>query len=147
MSAWTTEQTDMAKTLWLRGKSARHIGGLIGKTRNAVIGRARRMGWKQGVEMKSVVITKEMLEATRLQGTPGGIIQRVALAREAPVREEHRSLRGNAWSPLEWSKPVSLVEHTGCKWPTTSGWCNEPKHGHVYCEDHEKLAYRVREPA
>ena len=42
---WTPEQDAAAKTMWQGGTVAQTIGKAIGKDKNSVIGRARRMGW------------------------------------------------------------------------------------------------------
>ena len=41
---WTPELTDLVERLWMEGKSSNQIGRMIGKTRNAVIGKVHRMG-------------------------------------------------------------------------------------------------------
>ncbi len=41
---WTTEQIDTLKRLWSRGESARIIALQLRTTRNAVIGKANRLG-------------------------------------------------------------------------------------------------------
>ena len=43
--AWTTEREDLLRKLWLQGLSASQIAYVMaGVTRNAVIGKAHRMG-------------------------------------------------------------------------------------------------------
>ena len=41
---WNDEQVGLLKDLWNDGFSARQIGARVGKTKNAVIGKARREG-------------------------------------------------------------------------------------------------------
>lgn len=42
--AWTDENVGVLKALWGEGRSAREIGEKLGMTRNAVIGKANRLG-------------------------------------------------------------------------------------------------------
>ena len=42
--AWTDENVGVLKALWSEGRSAREIGDKLGMTRNAVIGKANRLG-------------------------------------------------------------------------------------------------------
>ena len=42
--AWTDENVGVLKALWGEGRSAREIAGKLGMTRNAVIGKANRLG-------------------------------------------------------------------------------------------------------
>lgn len=41
---WTEEQNAILAELWTRGEKASYIAKIVGKTRNAVIGRAHRAG-------------------------------------------------------------------------------------------------------
>ena len=42
--AWTDQTVETLRTMWVAGASAREIGEHIGATRNAVIGKANRLG-------------------------------------------------------------------------------------------------------
>jgi GcrA cell cycle regulator len=42
--AWTEEAVEILKTMWVEGRSAREIGERVEMTRNAVIGKANRLG-------------------------------------------------------------------------------------------------------
>jgi GcrA cell cycle regulator len=42
--AWTDEAVETLRTMWSAGASAREIGERVGATRNAVIGKANRLG-------------------------------------------------------------------------------------------------------
>ncbi len=42
--AWTDEAVETLRTMWAAGASAREIGERVGTTRNAVIGKANRLG-------------------------------------------------------------------------------------------------------
>ncbi len=42
--AWTEEGVELLQKMWLEGRSAREIGERLSMTRNAVIGKANRLG-------------------------------------------------------------------------------------------------------
>lgn len=64
MRFWTDENTAAAKALWMAGKSASQVANAIGApSRNAVIGRVYRMGWK-----RSETINEANRESARVRG-------------------------------------------------------------------------------
>lgn len=42
--SWTADKVEQLKQLWAEGKSASEIGRIVGMSRNAVIGKAHRIG-------------------------------------------------------------------------------------------------------
>lgn len=44
---WTPEQDEMARNMWAIGASGGDIANRLGKSRDAVLGRAGREGWKR----------------------------------------------------------------------------------------------------
>ena len=52
--AWTTKQSETLRELWRSGHSAGVIGQRLGLTRDAVLGRARRMGLQLGNKRTTV---------------------------------------------------------------------------------------------
>ena len=65
--------------------------------------------------------------------------------------ELRKRFTGNAWEPLPGSKPVPLMERTGCAWSVSDGsthlFCNEPTADGPYCPTHKRRAYSQREKA
>ena len=41
---WTREQLDQARDLWVAGKTATHISGIVNRSRSAVVGKMKRLG-------------------------------------------------------------------------------------------------------
>lgn len=52
MKEWSEERTALLKTMWTGGKSARLIAKELGVTRNAIIGKARRLGLEARAEAR-----------------------------------------------------------------------------------------------
>lgn len=50
--SWSADQVAIVRANWGQGKSAKEIADLIGKSRNAVIGKAHRLGLKTPVKKK-----------------------------------------------------------------------------------------------
>ena len=44
--AWTDERIETCRKMWADGKSASEIGMVLGFSRNAIIGKIQRNGWK-----------------------------------------------------------------------------------------------------
>ena len=142
--SWTEEKVAVLRQYWGSGKSASEIADIIGgMSRNAVIGKAHRLG---------------------LAGRPSPIKERrakpkpsvVAAPTPAPVRTEPPS-RTNATNVVELlpgggATILSLTERM-CRWPH-----GDPKHpgfrfcgkavadGTSYCAEHLKQAYQPPAP-
>ena len=104
-NVWTDERLEDLKKLWAEGLSISQIGDALGVTRNAIAGKAHRMGLpkrpspisRPKVEKPQVVIPEQP-------------------ERELPLRLELRQ--------LEWSR-------SKCCWPTG----DPKKNGFLFCGD------------
>lgn len=60
------------------------------------------------------------------------------------LKPDNRLLRSRAWEPLFGSKPVTLMDRTGCAFPVLNGskpqrYCNmDTEHG-SYCREHAAM--------
>lgn len=163
--SWTDERIGILKKMWKEGKSAAEIAKTLGKgvTRNAVIGKAHRMGLsgrpspikKQAAPKKGKdagAAPKKAAKAPR-----GGKKEKAAPApvrgsRNAalPAREVEEPVSSGAEiAPLNGG--ITLLELTErmCKWPI--GDPREPdfvfcgrgiRIGTPYCPDHAAMAYQ-----
>ncbi len=125
MPKWTVETTEKLREMWASGRTAREIGEELGGfSRNAVIGKANRMGL-------STPKTKDELPPL----TPS------AAANQKP------SATGSAPSHMPSYSPKSR-EHL-CQWPHGEPgtkefhFCHAPSEpGRPYCTEHCEMAYR-----
>jgi len=110
--SWTDEAVQLLKELWLEGRSAREIGERLGMTRNAVIGKANRMG----------LAHKTKTPAPRVS---------------APVETSSRAI-----SPHELNEKMCRwpIGHPGDQDFHFCGGQRVP--GRPYCETHCAMAYR-----
>jgi GcrA cell cycle regulator len=76
MSFWTDERVEELKQLWAKGLSASKIGGILGAPRNAVLGKAFRIGLKRRESKQNNGGAPKLLPARR---------QRTS----KPMREDH----------------------------------------------------------
>jgi len=120
-NSWTEERLEKLKQLWDKGLSISSIGEELGVTRNAIAGKAHRLGLKK---RQSPIAPKK------------------AVAREEPALEEITDLPLRlALRKLNWSR-------SKCAWPsgdpkhTDFSFCGKAvTSGKPYCEDHCREAF------
>lgn len=163
--SWTQEREDLLRKLWLQGLSASQIAYVMsGITRNAVIGKAHRMGLP-----KRSPATSQRPKMRVQRGKPslacvGGRPAPRAAAAEPPRRDEFQiALTQANFEPSVRTSAddgrITLMTLTSrtCKWPIGDPadpdfhFCSvEAGSGRSYCDFHHALAYRgvrVRRPA
>lgn len=142
---WTRERDDKLKTLWNCGYTGRQIGVQLGISKNAVIGRAHRLGLparalgsrKSTGERRARAKTLKRQEPRQ---TRPPVIRALAIV-ELPVLQRA-------------SRRLTLLELTplDCKWPVAGTGEHTEFCGHVrvtgrpYCAFHVGRAYRAAEP-
>ncbi len=131
--AWTDERIDILKKLWTEGLSASQISKELGEgvTRNAVIGKAHRLGLEKRPSPVKSDKEKKVAAPKVVAMTP----------KKAPKRSE--------------SKHVTLLElgERMCKWPhghpgeDNFHFCGKPSQpGMPYCGAHCQEAYQAQPP-
>ena len=112
--AWTEEGVELLQKMWLEGRSAREIGERLNMTRNAVIGKANRLGLSH--KSKSA----------------------------APRKAKQPEIKGQAMSPLDLNERMCRwpIGHPGE--PDVHFCGQTRVSGRPYCEAHCALAYRGR---
>lgn len=130
---WTDSEDTMLRQLWgVDGFSASQCGAKIGVERNAVIGRARRLGIKWAGHNK----------APRLPQTPAAKIK-AAMQRAARAAA---LIADRVIAPLAPAVVVKATEGSGgCQWPIGDlpdfHFCdNEKREGSSYCEEHHRIS-------
>lgn len=128
--AWTDDRVEKLRELWDKGLSASQIAKELaeGVTRNAVIGKAHRMGLAS--------------RPSPVKTDPAKKAQKLAERNAAPKKS---TVKGRV-SILELSERI-------CKWPIghpgeeNFHFCGKPSQPTFpYCADHCREAYQVQQP-
>jgi GcrA cell cycle regulator len=162
--SWTDERIALLKKMWKEGKSAADIAKMLGKgvTRNAVIGKAHRMGLSgRPSPIKKPVAPKKEAPAKKESARETKKALPVAASKKNPALEkEAEELKKIEKEIVPLGGGVALIDLTErmCKWPI--GDPREPdftfcgrgiRQGTPYCPDHAAMAYqsssRSRGPA
>jgi len=155
--SWTDERIALLKKMWKEGKSAADIAKTLGKgvTRNAVIGKAHRMGLsnrpspikKPAPVLKKEPAKKEIKPAAKKIVAPVVVsgVKHNPLVREVA---EPRKFEKEAIPPGGGVALIDLTERM-CKWPIGDPreddftFCGRNiRHGTPYCPDHASMAYQ-----
>ncbi len=137
--AWTEDRVDKLKALWKKGLSASQIAEELGEniTRNAVIGKAHRLGLSSRPSP-----VKKPAQAKRKTAIPKKVAPAAAAAPHAP-------------EPLDKSGKITILELTDrtCKWPLGHPgdedfqFCGSKSvPSQPYCTFHGAMAYQAPQP-
>lgn len=133
ISFWTQTKEKILKAMWGKGSSAREIGDKVGATKNAVIGKARRLELETRIPENFVTKTKK------------APVKKVAPP-PPPPRPTTPGVtylpRGNA------SDLLMSLSADNCRWPDGDPagddftFCAGKKQGSSpYCKIHSEIAY------
>jgi GcrA cell cycle regulator len=122
--AWSPEMDERLKVLIAEGLSASGAGRALGVSRNAVIGRASRIGLTLNHSKAGPKVAR-----ARVRHAPTPIV-------EAPPPPE---------APVSLALDLMSVGDQNCRWPSGSGisttFCGHPPvYGSPYCQFHKTLA-------
>lgn len=158
--AWTDERVAELKQLWEQGHSASQIASILGEvTRNAVIGKAHRLGLSSrpspikagqpGAAPRSKKKAAPRRATARRRPAP-------ATARAKPERPTAPRLSDAERRLLAVQPQPAPANYRGptCQWPIGDPgqdefrFCGAPaSQGRPYCDAHCQIAYRRREEA
>lgn len=156
--SWTDERIATLKKMWKEGKSAAEIAKTLGKgvTRNAVIGKAHRMGLsgRPSPIKKPAPVKKEAPAKKETAAAPARAAKKSAPAPKAnpALAKEVEELKSIQKSMIPPGGGVALIDLTErmCKWPigdprepdfTFCGRTNNT--GTPYCAEHAAMAYQT----
>ena len=143
-TTWTEEMDATASRMYLGGETASAIGKVLGKTRNACIGRLARLGVQRGYLEQNQFRRK----GSRQEPRAGAIAVKAAKIRAKAPKPPQRAPEPPHTPPTDgpWTG--------GCKWPTNSWprgegwraeWCGERREvGKAYCGAHCARAFAPR---
>jgi GcrA cell cycle regulator len=131
---WTEERVNTLRKMWAEGYSASQIAKeLGGVTRNAVIGKAHRLGLNKGV--------------TRRAPNPNAV-RTARIVRDKPIPKPRLVYVAPKESePLEpLGETIDKAKHGQCLWiegdPKQDGRiCGRETGGHAYCQHHRAAVY------
>ena len=142
---WPIGSIDTLRTMWVAGASFSEIGRVINKTRCAVAGKARRLKLpSRGPEH----FRQQAAKAARMRwGTPeqkqASRPRHFSLKRTTPTERKPPMFMRVVSVPE--SKPVPLMDRTGCCYPVTPDgphlFCDLPTAHGDYCTAHFKVMY------
>jgi GcrA cell cycle regulator len=140
---WTDERIELLKQGFESGLSCREIAGVLGVSRNAVIGKLSRLQLTRGNGDAGPRAKREprvKSRGLRLGGSPRLLR---AISDATPARDEPTIHNGHCCSLLE-------LDQDKCHWPiSTPGapdfcYCgNAATRGLSYCPGHARIAYRA----
>ncbi|MBV8971912.1 MAG: GcrA cell cycle regulator [Sphingomonadaceae bacterium] len=144
--SWTDDRIELLKTHWEAGMTASQIAEALGQgvSRNAVIGKAHRLG----LEARPSPV--------KLTEAAAAVIEAVVAAAEEPVASEpvkpaRRPARAVAAKPARTTL-LDLSEKV-CKWPighpgeADFHFCGKPAQASFpYCSEHCAVAYQAQLP-
>lgn len=159
--SWTDERIATLKKMWKDGKSAAEIAKVLAKgvTRNAVIGKAHRMGLsgrpspikKPAETPKKETAKKESKKAVKIVVPKKTVVPVVTGVKHNPLVREVTPPRQFVKEEFPADGGVPLIDLTErmCKWPFGDPredeftFCGRPiRSGTPYCVDHASMAYQ-----
>jgi GcrA cell cycle regulator len=166
-AGWSEDRVEVLRDLWKQGFSASQIAKKLGGvTRNAVIGKANRMGLEGrgrpsspeaislGRKVRTLPKAKRggfSLPSYTTLSTPNPVerLKNAAIANAAAKLAPAADViaREHAFQPIPGSKPMPYLERPakGCRWPVGGEGaemlaCCEDRQGEsIYCAAHRKL--------
>lgn len=149
---WTDERVDTLRKLYAEGKSCGQIAAVVGKSRNAVIGRVHRMG----LPLRGPTGPTTDGVARRVKARQEARQRIAAMPKPNPIKRviSTPAVKSDGYVadpslPLADAPLVTLMdlENHHCRWMHDDRFCGCAKvPGTSYCEHHLRAAYTVYKP-
>ena len=154
--AWTPELVKELKRLWSKGLTTVEIGNRLGMSKNAIVGKAHRLGLESRPspikrEKKKEVVIEKIEE---IKPTPENKVEEDVFTESASFPPEEilkaEPIEETPKTKKRKYKGVQLVDlkPTSCRWPLgdpkDADFCfcgQECAEGKIYCEEHCAVAY------
>lgn len=150
--AWTPEKVKELKKLWKKGLTTVEIGRMIGISKNAVVGKAHRLGLESRpspIKREEAPLAKKVVIVVASKKKTGSAVKTKA-DNEKPDFGECQEIKDAPLSKEFAAKGVKLVDlkPDSCRWPL--GDPKDPNFcfcgktvvpGKVYCKEHCAVAY------
>ncbi len=145
---WTTRKIDKLKKLWDKGLSTSEIGKKLGVSKNAVVGKAHRIGLKSRVS--PIKTAKNVVKETIEKVVRSSKVDDIDLdEEEIKVMPVVHKARSSASKDLP-GVAINDIKPGMCRWPSGDPrgddfrFCGEPSHkGKPYCLHHCTVAYAI----
>lgn len=145
---WTEELIDLAKTMWMEGKSAGVIADRLGTSRNSVIGKLHRLNITNATRgVKAYRPADERVRSVRKSRAAAKAAKNpkpVPPPRKAPTMLKPDS------PPATGNKGLLDLRARDCRWPVGAAtgadqrFCAAPVEDGPYCPHCSRLAYAPR---
>ena len=154
---WNDDTLAKLRDLHKAGFACSYIAGVLGTTRNAVIGKIHRMGLNGKVYTPSPRAERPKAAASPPKRRPPAQPKPIPRPRIVPRQPEPPMLEvlplPNAWEPIAGTEPVALVDldRGMCKWPVSDRpflFCGcKAEEGASYCPSHQRRSLGTGTPS
>ena len=143
--SWNDDNVAQLKDLWDQGLPTAQIGKLLGFTKNAVVGKAHRIG----LERRPSPIRRTAVKPDRKKAR-SPVMPKLNFENNSSEKNDN-SINGKVFQPMMKSPLASNIKR-GCEWPighpdeTEFHFCEKERFEEKpYCLDHCAVAYVIPE--
>jgi len=140
---WNDDNVSRLRELWDQGLPTAQIGKLLGFTKNAVVGKAHRIG----LERRPSPIRRTAVKPDRKKAR-SPIIPRLNFEKDEQIKTKEK----NDYSSKQVQDPFKISKSKGCEWPIGHPdeqdfhFCRKEKYSDKpYCLEHCAVAYVLPE--
>lgn len=136
---WTKSRVAELTRLWNFGDTASDIAKQMNLSRNAVIGKAHRLGLKP--RPNPVTPKRPTEQGRKMKGAARNHLKFGHKGQVKKTGSRNIEIDGNIQGP---GKTLMELEANECRWPCGDVYCSAKVESGVYCEYHKKIAYVPR---